>query len=478
MSIRRSLPAAAILALAACPPLWGVLPASAALAAQEEGDAGDLPATAQVLSDRPHDSIGGELDGNEDVDMYRVCVEAGGSFSATTVGRTTLDTQLFLFDTGGVGIYANDDAGAVRQSLLPAADPLTPTARGEYLLAVSAYDRDPQSANGAIFNNVSSLTGATGRGADAPLSAWLGRARSQGSYDIGLTGLGSCETVPPTVDLRSPADGTAVSLDEPVEVDFSCADEGGSGLASCEGSLPDGAMLDTSTLGPRVVSVTARDGAGNETVASATVEVVDRGAPRIEIRSPAEGAVFTAGAQVEADYECSDEPAGTGVTSCVGDVPDGAPLDTASPGPHSFTVDATDGAGNSSSSTVSYEVVPAAVFGGFLWPLRDFPAVNRWIAGATLPVRFELRGGEGRNPLAGGYPQVAEVECGAREQPLTGEPARGRWLRARPERERYRFRWRTERDWAGSCRQLILRLGDGTATRAEFRFRRGGWWFW
>lgn len=471
MSIRRSLPAAVILVLA-------VLPAAPAVAAQEEGDAGDLPATAQVLSDRPHDSITGELDSNEDVDVYRICLEAGGSFSATTVDRTALDTQLFLLDAGGLGVYADDDAGDVRQSLLPAGDPLTPTARGEYLLAVSAYDRDPQSANGAIFNNVSVLTGATGRGANAPLSAWLGRARSRGAYDIGLTGLGSCETVPPTVDLRSPADGATVALGEDVEVDFSCADEGGSGLASCLGSVPDGSLLDTSALGPRAVTVRARDGAGNETVTSATVEVVDRGAPQIEIRSPADGAVFSAGEQVYADYECSDEPGGVGVASCQGDVPDGAPLDTATPGPHGFTVSATDGAGNATSATVTYEVVPPAVFGGFLWPVRDYPFVNRRTAGATVPVRFELRGGEGRNPLAGGYPQVAEVECGAAEQPLTGKPARVRWLRAPRGRERYSFLWRTERGWAGSCRQLILRLEDGTATRAEFRFRRGAWWFW
>ncbi len=62
-------------------------------------------------------------------------------------------------------------------------------------------------------------------------------------------------------------------------VDYDCYDEGGSGLASCEGNVADGATLDTSTLGPQTLTVTARDGAGNETTATATVEVVDESAP-------------------------------------------------------------------------------------------------------------------------------------------------------------------------------------------------------
>ena len=70
-----------------------------------------------------------------------------------------------------------------------------------------------------------------------------------------------------------------MALGSEVIVDFSCRDEGGSGLVSCEGNVPDGAALDTSTLGPKTVTVSARDGAGNEATASVTVEVVDLGAP-------------------------------------------------------------------------------------------------------------------------------------------------------------------------------------------------------
>ena len=58
---------------------------------------------------------------------------------------------------------------------------------------------------------------------------------------------------------------------------------------------------------------------------------------------------------VLADYECSDD--GSGVASCVGDVADGAAIETATLGSHDFTVTGTDVAENEASVTYSYEVV-------------------------------------------------------------------------------------------------------------------------
>ncbi len=88
------------------------------------------------------------------------------------------------------------------------------------------------------------------------------------------------------------------------------------------------------------------------------------------------------------------------------------------PATRSFTVTATDVAGNSASTTVTYEVVdPSLWFGGFLWPVDAFPAVNHWPAGFPVPIRFSLNGYRGGDVLADGYPQVAEVECGAGETP-------------------------------------------------------------
>jgi hypothetical protein len=369
------------------------LPASAA-AATETGDAGDLPGTAQDLTGAPVDAIEGSIATGEDQDVYRVCLEGGGSFSATTVAGTELDTQLFLFGSSGLGVYGNDDSQATRQSTLPALHELTPAAAGVYLLAITPYDRDPQSAAGAIFGG-GGVFAPTGPGASQPLSSWDGRTGLAGGYRIALTGTTGC----------TPADGTA---------------------------------------------------------------------PTVDLRAPLDGAVYLLGQEVLADYDCADEALGSGLASCAGDVADGAPLDTSSVGAKTFAVEASDAAGNVGSAASTYRVVYD--FRGFLWPVRDRPAVNRARAGRVALVRFSLNGFHGRRVLAAGYPRVAEVECGSGAEPADGEPARllGRRRAVRWSRRgrAYVLAWKTRRSWAGSCRQLLLGLADGTVRRADYRFKR------
>jgi hypothetical protein len=454
--------------------LFLALPAGA-FAASEDGDAGDLPGTAQDLTSAPVDAIDGSIGGDSDQDLYRVCLEGGGGFSATTVGGSELDTQLFLFDADGLGVYANDDSEATRQSTLPALDPRTPAAPGFYLLAVTPYDRDPQSPAGAIFPAGGGVLGPTGPGASQPLSGWAGRIGLPGSYRVALTGTAACappDNTPPTVDLTVPEDGAEVSRGSTVSVAFSCADEGGSGLASCEGSVANGEPLDTATLGPRAVTVTARDNAGNETVVTHTAQVVDLTPPAISLRTPLDGAVYLLDEAVAADYDCADDPGGSGLASCAGDVADGEPVDTAAVGDHTFTVTAADFGGGTASASSHYRVLYD--FRGFRRPTEDPPAVNRARAGLVLAVGFSLHGFHGRDVLAAGSPQVAEVECGAGAEPAVGEPARlvggrrpVRWSRRA---HSYLLLWRTRRSWAGGCRQFLLGLADGTVHRAEFRF--------
>jgi hypothetical protein len=329
--------------------------APSAFAVSESGEAGNLPSTAQDLGSGAVTSILGSFSGGGDVDMYRVCLTDGASFSATTVGATTLDTQLFLLDGNGLGVYSNDDAAiGVRGSRLPSDHRFSPVGPGVYFLALSSFNNDPQSDAGEIFPDLFStslypdmVVNAAGVGADDPIVGWSGPTRGPpGLYRINVTGTTGCDTVPPTVDLRSPADGSHVKQGAPVAVDYSCADTGGSGLDSCVGSVADGALLDTSQLGDVTVTVTARDHAGNETVAQSTVTVDDETSPTISITSPADGATYELGAQVLADYSCADEPNGSGLDSCRGNVADDAAVDTGSLGQKTFTVNAGDHAGN------------------------------------------------------------------------------------------------------------------------------------
>jgi hypothetical protein len=455
--------------------------APAAGAAGEEGDAGDLPATAQDLRGAGVERIDGVISDAGDVDMYRLCVDGGGRFSASAVGGTAVDTQLFLFDSAGRGVYANDDdRDGVLQSRLPSGHALTPQAGGEYLLAVGAYNLDALAAGDPIFPDERGTVGPTGPGGGNPVTGWGGRAGDGGAYSLFLTGAQCApgdDTTPPTVDLRSPVDGAVLAVGEAVEVDFSCGDEGGSGLASCVGTTPDGGLLDTSTPGPESVTVTARDHAGNQTTVTHTVTVagVDVTPPRIQLLSPLDGAVYLLDEEVRADYGCADEAGGSGLASCAGPVPDGAPVDTGSVGAREFTVAAADAAGNSATATARYRVVYD--FEGFLWPVRNRPLVNEWRAGVPVPIRFELGGNQGLDVIEEGWPQVAVVDdCDFADEPERGEAARHpRWFRElvyRKRKQRYVFLWKTDRRWAGSCRQFMLKLNDGTVKRADFRFGR------
>jgi hypothetical protein len=184
--------------------------------------------------------------------------------------------------------------------------------------------------------------------------------------------------------------------------------------------------------------------------------------------------VYLLDEEVTADYSCSDGPEGTGVASCAGPVADEARVETGSVGPREFKVTASDAAGNAASATSRYRVVYD--FDAFLLPVRNPPKVNTWIAGVPVPIRFELGGNQGLDVIADGWPQVAVVGCDFTEDPGAGEPTRHpRWFRElvyRRRKQRYVYLWKTDRRWAGSCRQFMLKLNDGTVHRADFRFVR------
>lgn len=78
--------------------------------------------------------------------------------------------------------------------------------------------------------------------------------------------------------------------------------------------------------------------------------------PVVTITTPAAGARYPVGATVTADFQCGDP--GGGVRQCSGTVAPGATVATTRPGRFTFTVDAEDWAGNTSTAVVAYEVVP------------------------------------------------------------------------------------------------------------------------
>jgi hypothetical protein len=83
---------------------------------------------------------------------------------------------------------------------------------------------------------------------------------------------------------------------------------------------------------------------------------LDNAPPSIQISTPANGTTFTLGQVVPAAYSCADDANGTGIASCSGPVAPNAGIDTSTPGPKTFTVNAADVAGNTASASTTYTV--------------------------------------------------------------------------------------------------------------------------
>lgn len=140
------------------------------------------------------------------------------------------------------------------------------------------------------------------------------------------------------------------------------------------------------------------DNAGNcSTAGPVSGNKVDKKAPDINITSPTQGASYTLGQQVAASYTCAD--GGSGVAVCAGTVASGASIDTASVGPKSFTVVASDAAGNTATKTVTYSV------GYNVCVLYYQTKAHK--SGSTIPVKLRLCGPNGENLSAAGITLTA-----------------------------------------------------------------------
>ncbi len=189
--------------------------------------------------------------------------------------------------------------------------------------------------------------------------------------------------------------------------------------------------------------------------------IVPRGAPRVTIVTPSDGAVYAQGQVVRASFGCSPFTRLAGrftipVASCTGTVADGAAVDTSTPGARTFTVTAVGTNGERTERSVNYRVADRrapAVSALRLGASRlDLGAPRAWIgvgyslnepgravvrlfkgrarrAARVLRLRgragrnsFRLRATSGRRTLRpGGYRLVlvATDAAGNRSRPLT-----------------------------------------------------------
>jgi Tol biopolymer transport system component len=113
-------------------------------------------------------------------------------------------------------------------------------------------------------------------------------------------------------------------------------------------------------------------------------------------------------------------------------------------------------------------------FSGFFSPVNDLPTLNSMKAGRAVPVKFSLDGDQGLDIFAEGYPVSHQIDCDSTtqvdsiEQTVTaGESS----LSYDAITDQYTYTWKSDKTWAGTCRQFTMKLDDGTVHQANFKFR-------
>jgi len=142
----------------------------------------------------------------------------------------------------------------------------------------------------------------------------------------------------------------------------------------------------------------------------------------------------------------------------------------------SFTFKANDGTVESNMAAVSITVKKAFAFVGFDPPIDNIPVVNSAKAGSTVPVKWRITdkcGAPISDPasfesltsyrtnctsLSGDPVDPLETYTGASGLQYLGD---GYW----------QFNWKTQKDYAGQCRIMVLTLEDGSTQSAYFSFK-------
>jgi uncharacterized protein len=113
-------------------------------------------------------------------------------------------------------------------------------------------------------------------------------------------------------------------------------------------------------------------------------------------------------------------------------------------------------------------------FTGFFQPVDNAPVLNSVKAGSSVPVKFSLAGNQGLDIFLSGYPISRQIACDTSatsddiEQTVT---AGGSSLSYDATADQYSYVWKTNKAWAGTCRQLVVILKDGSIHTANFKFK-------
>jgi hypothetical protein len=268
----------------------------------------------------------------------------------------------------------------------------------------------------------------------------------------------------------------------PVSVSWNCVDTP-AGVTTITPSSP--VVVDVAAPGSGALSATAScvDAAGNKATVVAAVGVTDNGGgsaswgpiridkavPTITITSPASGAQYLQGDKPVPAATCADQAGLSGVKTCTP-----PPIDTSTAGTKTYTMTATDNAGNVGTATVSYTVFPSWTFTGFFNPLglagTDSGTFN---LGRAIAVKFTVADGNGvqQTAVPGPITSLSATPSGACAATGTGgvlypSATGGTILR---NNNQYVFNWDTT-GYTG-CWRIVLQLTDGKSYSTTLRLQ-------
>jgi hypothetical protein len=273
------------------------------------------------------------------------------------------------------------------------------------------------------------------------------------------------DSLPPVITLNGANPMT-------VQCSTGFTDPGATAVDSCSGPRPVTATnnINLSLPGSYTVTYSATDTQGNTATATRTVNVVDTTAPVISC--PANITTYlplnsTATSKNVSFTVTATDTCGSATVTTSQASGSAFPVGTTT-----VTATATDGAGNQASC--SFTVTVLYNFTGFFQPVDNLPTVNSVNAGQSIPVKFSLSGNKGLNIFAAGYPLSQAIACNFTgnasdiEETVTAGSSSLSYDAAT---DIYTYVWKTDKAWKGTCRQLIVRLNDGTDHIAHFKFK-------
>ncbi len=210
----------------------------------------------------------------------------------------------------------------------------------------------------------------------------------------------------------------------------------------------------------------ARDKTGNNENALATADATtqtpppDTTPPSITIIAPT-ATNYLLGQNVSANYSCSD--GGSGVASCTGQTVNGAAIDTSFVGTKTFRVTATDNAGNSTSQTITYNVVYKII--------ALFDQTKQHNLGSNIAVKLKIVNALGVNQSTANVALTAlRIMPGNLSVQSANNSQPGNLFKF--EDGMYLFNLKTESTWTSGTYQLFFSItGDPIEHSVQFRIK-------